>query len=188
MATRFDLATGQLARPRRRGNGSVVYDGRIARTGPHQYPGRVERRDAAELARIARQMTGVPVTMAHPRGLIRDGAPARIIGAVENARVDGDFVVAEIRVDDMEARREIERGTRELSLGYSVDMDGEWQRNTRVDHLAFVDAARCGDACSVRVDCESEKSCLTCSESRGRLAEHAAAMSVANRLTARITR
>src|SRR5688572_14735494 len=82
-----------LARPTRTVEGTV-FEGRVARTGDHNYPWGVERRDQVELEKIVRQLTGAPVTLTHPQGMIRAGARAKVIGRVLSARVDGDHAVA----------------------------------------------------------------------------------------------
>lgn len=183
--------------------GRSTFKARVARIGEHSYgagergPGSqrgVERRDASELHRIVQQLPGKPLTLPHPRGLISSGASANVVGSVLRAWVDGDYAWAEFRVDAATALERIKDQTaRELSLGYAVDMEGEWQRNTRVDHLALVPAARCGSACSIRTDCgPTPCSCTTRSAPRGgnlltsgtrrdMLAEQARAMSMFNR-------
>lgn len=143
--------TGTLASPVRVGR-SMVYEGRVARTGAHDYGNRIERRDESELRKIVAQLAGIPVVLGHPtEGLV--GANTRVIGVVERAWIDDSHAAATIRIDDADTIAAIEAGTKELSLGYTVDMAGENQINTRLDHLAIVDTARCGSSCSLRVDC-----------------------------------
>lgn len=143
---------GALASPRHVGN-AIIFEGYVARTGAHEYPERntVEHRDAAELARIVDRLTGTPVTLGHPGGLV--SARTRIVGRVERAWLDGEYAAAAIRITDADAINAIGDGTKELSLGYVVDLDdGGNQTNTEVDHLALVDIARCGSACALRTD------------------------------------
>lgn len=197
-AARFDRSGAPLTL-----GGRSTFKARVARVGAHDYgagergPGSergVERRDARELRRIVEQLPGKPLTLPHPRGLIASGAQANVVGSVLRAWVEGDYAWAEFRVDSAAALAKIgDHTARELSLGYAVDMEGEWQRNTRVDHLALVPAARCGSACSIRTDCgPTPCSCNARSATRGEnvltsgarrdmLAEQARAMSMFNR-------
>lgn len=151
---RTDAVTG-LARPVHRGNGTVVYTGRVARTGTHKYLWGEARRDRQELAHLVSQMPGIPVTLQHPKGMFATGTSPQI-GRVDTAWLekggDVDYAVARIVVDDMEADQSIRHGNRELSLGYRTDIIDGWDRNGRVDHLAFVGAARCGAECAIRLD------------------------------------
>lgn len=142
---------GELAPPRRAGS-AMIYTGRVGRTGPLKYPWGVERRDDRELQSIIPQLAGKPITWLHPAGTIRGGAEAKVVGRIVRGWIDGDFAAAELRIDDAKARRGIAEGTRELSLGYTVDIVGGFQRNTEIDHLAIVPVARCGPACVIRAD------------------------------------
>lgn len=193
-ALRHDAATGGGLAPR--AGESRVFVARAARTGEHRYgagerggpPAGVERRDAAELRRIVSQLGGRPLTLGHPRGMIANGAAARVVGRVQRSWVDGEFAMAEIRVDDATAMAAIRTGAaRELSLGYSTNADRDgFQRDTAVDHLALVPAGRCGSECAVRADqkkggcgcgCTGEKApILTERADRDTLAEQARAM------------
>ncbi len=153
-------ASGSLARPVRRANGTVIYTGRVARTGVHKYPWGTARRDTAELAHLVSQMPGIPVTITHPRGMFATGTSPQV-GRVDTAWLekggDVDFAVAQIIVEDMSADNRIRSGNRELSLGYRTDIIKGWDRNGRVDHLAFVGAARCGAECAIRLDSEAAR-------------------------------
>ena len=66
-----------------------------------------------------------------------------------------DESVADIVITSPEALREIDLGLREVSLGYDADYfqtapgRGE-QRNIFINHVALVEAGRCGSACAVR--------------------------------------
>lgn len=201
MSTRFDAQqtgarTLDLPRPTSRGT-STIFTGRVARVGAHQYSWGTEHRDASELKRIVTQLAGKPVTLQHPAGLIKDGAAARIVGQIDRAWVDGDYAVAEFRVDDQSALDEIRRGLRQLSLGYDTHADARgFQTGTVVDHLALVERARCGDACSLRADdsCGCGGSCkqdsgrygghLQDSGQDGKLAEQRRAIACAALITA----
>lgn len=154
MLIRFDR--GPLQRPQRRGDAFVV-EGYAARThkpgDPLRYAHGDEYRDAGELARIASQMKGLPVTLPHPPGLLRNGVKGRIVGRVDDAWVDGDKLGVRLTVTDRNAASEVEAGTKELSLGYATRVDeAGYQRDSEADHLAIVQAARCGSTCSLRTD------------------------------------
>lgn len=155
---RFDKSMTLPVRP-----GTNVFIARVARTGEHYYgpgerglnsPAGVERRDMTEIRRIVDQLPGKKVTLLHPRGLIRNGVPATVVGKVNRSWVEGEFAEAEFRVDSDDGIYAISRGgMREISLGYTTDNDGKGnQRNTMVDHLALVTSARCGAECCVRTD------------------------------------
>jgi flagellar biosynthesis GTPase FlhF len=66
-----------------------------------------------------------------------------------------DEVVANVLVTTNEAIAEIDSGKREVSLGYDADyfQTGEGrgeQRNIIVNHVALVEAGRCGGRCAIR--------------------------------------
>lgn len=161
MEIRYDR--GQLQRPVRR-DGALVIEGHAARVhrpgDPLRYAHGDEYRDVGELARIAEQLPGKPVTLRHPNGLIVNGATAHIIGRVDAAWLDGEHVAVRVSVTHHDGIADIESGTKELSLGYGTDVDATgYQRGTEVDHLAVVPAARCGGTCSLRVDDSKADSC-----------------------------
>lgn len=135
----------------------MVYEARVARThsaeNPLDYGSYVAYRDLAELQRIVDQLPGLTVTMHHPDGLVAEGASADVIGVVKSARIQDEHAVVEMVVYDAAGISAIEDGTRELSLGYQCNMDAlHYQRDIKLDHLAVVDAARCGPTCALRAD------------------------------------
>jgi uncharacterized protein len=75
-----------------------------------------------------------------------------------------DESVADIIVATPEALREIDLGLREVSLGYDADYfetgpgHGE-QRNIFINHVALVEAGRCGSRCAVR-DHKPKETCM----------------------------
>ncbi len=154
----------QLAAPVQR-DGYVEFEGVAARLhGPGDglaYPEfkRTEYRDASELRAIVEQLPGKPVVVNHPQGG-KMKASTPIIGRVASARIDGDLAIVKLHIDTNEARGLVAVGLDELSLGYDVGLDSRnYQRETEVDHLAFVPIGRCGGACTIRTD---EKSACTC--------------------------
>lgn len=141
--TRFDYA-GRAA----------LFEGVAARTqspgDPLRYDTGPEYRDVDGLKQLVAQLPGKPLTLYHPDGLLREGAPGKIIGKVMSARVDGDRAVVTIQVTHPDGVAAIEDGTKELSVGYSCSLDdSRFQRNIKVDHLAVVPRARCGPTCRI---------------------------------------
>lgn len=147
-----------------------IYEGRVARIhrdgDPLTYPNlkgsqRQQYRDAAGLAEICQELKqGRPYTLHHPADLISKGTPADIVGRVIGARIDGDYVVAQILITDPRAEQALKDGISELSLGYTshVDTNGR-QSLIKVDHLAQVPRARCGSSCALRRDCADDEPC-----------------------------
>lgn len=125
-------------------------------------------------------MAGKPITDQHPNGKVTAANYKKLtIGTMlGSGRQDGDNVLADIIIQDAEAIAKAEKGgIRELSLGYSVDLEetpGEYngekydaiQRRIRVNHLALVPKGRAGnarlnldrcDAVAFTEDCMSDK-------------------------------
>lgn len=106
---------------------------------------------------------GKPVIITHDAGMVtKDNVHKHQIGTIlsEGYR-SGEDVRAEIVIHDTDAMKEC--GLKELSLGYSLDLDetpGEWngqhydavQRNIRINHLALVREARAGDQARLNID------------------------------------
>ncbi len=110
---------------------------------------------------------GKPVILTHEAGMIdSDNVQQEQIGTIlSEGMQDGDNVRAQIIIHDA---RKLDYGLRELSLGYSLDLEevpGEWQgqpydaiqRNIRVNHLALVEKARAGDSARLNIDGEDTK-------------------------------
>jgi len=160
---------------RRRDDGYLVADARTARTGIQTYLGtevgkpdqrvvRVYRPDAevfsdASMASFAHR----PVTDDHPPELVgADNWKTYAVGQTgEEVRRDGQFVRVPLMVADGNTIQRIEDGKRELSAGYTCDLDwtagvtedGEHfdavQRNIRINHVATVQRGRAGSACRI---------------------------------------
>lgn len=107
---------------------------------------------------------GKPVILTHEAGMVdSDNVQQEQIGTIlSEGTQDGDNVRAQIIIHDA---RKLDYGLRELSLGYSLDLEetpGEWQgqpydviqRNIRVNHLALVEKARAGDSARLNIDGE----------------------------------
>ncbi len=157
--------------------GYLVAPARIARTGIQQYlaaelgitDGDPSRRvnvmrpesevfDAAAMS----SFEGVPLTIDHPAQFVSArNWKALAVGAMQRVRRDGEFLVGDVTVTDHEAIALIEAGKVQLSAGYEAfydaaggqTTDGEpyefVQRAIRANHVALVDAARCGPVCRI---------------------------------------
>lgn len=106
---------------------------------------------------------GKPVVVTHDAGEItKDNVAENQIGTIlSDGYRSGDDVRAEIVIHDTDAMKDC--GLKELSLGYSLDLDetpGVWngqhydaiQRNIRINHLALVREARAGDQARLNID------------------------------------
>lgn len=106
---------------------------------------------------------GKPVIVTHAAVLVtKDNVEQEYIGTVlSKGYQDGEKVRAKIVIHNTDALTVC--GLRELSLGYSMDLDntpGEWngqhydsiQRNIRINHLALVANARAGDSARLNLD------------------------------------
>lgn len=164
-----------LSGTRRTGDGYLVADARVARTGIQVYAGREVGKPELDQVRVFRPEAEVfstdalasfahrPVTNDHPAEAV--GArnwKQHSVGMTggEIAR-DGEFVRVPMTVMDQAAIDAVEAGKRELSMGYACDLDftagttpaGEAydaiQKNIRGNHLAIVDAGRAGPQCRI---------------------------------------
>ena len=100
----------------------------------------------------------MPITDEHPEGgkVTPDNFSRFSKGTVTDANpTDSGKVKAEMIIYDASLIRKIEGGKTELSAGYTAELefsdDGKTaiQRKIRGNHVAFVDAARCGKECSI---------------------------------------
>lgn len=160
---------------RKTADGYLVAEAFVARTGIQLYRGseigvmnqdvvRVFRPEAeVKDAASVRTYTHAPVTMGHPDGMVdadnwKDLAKGEV--STEAEWKDGKLRLPLI-VKDADAIRAIEDGTRELSAGYTCDIDftpgktdaGEAydavQRRIRINHLAIVPRGRAGSECRI---------------------------------------
>lgn len=106
---------------------------------------------------------GKPVILTHEAGVVdKRNVDQEHIGTIlSEGYQDGENVRAEIIIHDTDIMKK--SGLRELSLGYSLDLDrtpGVWkgqpydaiQRNIRINHLALVDKARAGEKARLNID------------------------------------
>lgn len=159
-----------IAGTRRRDDGYLVADARVARTGIQLYAGHEVGRPDMPVVRVYRPEEEVfsrdtlasfahrPVTNDHPaEPVTADNWRQFAVGqtADEIAR-DGQFIRVPLMVADAAAIKAIEDGKRELSAGYTCDLaweSGETasgeaydaiQRNIKINHVAIVDRGRAG--------------------------------------------
>ena len=164
--------TVSVAGTRRREDGYLVADARIARTGIQSYlGGEVGRPDMARV-RVYRPGAEVfsretlksaahrPVTNDHPADLVTaENWKEHAVGQTgDEVRGEGIFLRVPLMVSDISAIRDIEAGKRELSAGYTCELDftpgktasGEAydaiQKNIRLNHVAIVARGRAGAA------------------------------------------
>jgi hypothetical protein len=159
-----------VAGTRRRDDGSLLADARIARTGIQVYAGsEVGRADMATV-RVYRPGAEVfskdtlksaahrPVTNDHPAELVSaDNWKSVAVGQTgDEITGEGIFIRVPLMVSDGATIADIENGKRELSAGYTCDLDftagitpgGEAydaiQKNIRINHVAIVRRGRAG--------------------------------------------
>jgi len=161
---RFDFATFKATKT---DEGYLVDNPIVGRIGIQIYQNadgttRKEYRPAEEVFHpdALASMAGKPITDQHPNGKVTAANFKKLtIGTILGAgKQDGDNVTASIIIQDADAILKAEKGgVRDLSLGYSVDLEdtpGEYngekydavQRNIRVNHLALVPKGRAGNA------------------------------------------
>lgn len=160
---------------RKRSDGALVVDARTARTGVQVYGGfEIGRADMATV-RVYRGADQVfdgeslasfahkPITDDHPREAVTaDNWKQYAVGqTADEVRQDGIFVRVPLMVSDGATVSKIEGGKRELSVGYTCDLDftpgttpdgfafDASQKNIRVNHIAVVDSGRAGKDCRI---------------------------------------
>lgn len=179
---RYDRAT---LKSRRDPDGFLYSDSTVARTGILLYrnPDGSQRRELrlpeeAGNPATLQSMVGKPVIVTHTGGMVnKDNAKGRVVGAMLNARQDGQLTNSEIVIHDGEAIRDAEKGLfPEMSLGYKLDLENRSgyyhadrneirdtpgdgfepfdyiQRNLRVNHVALVRAGRAGSVARLNLD------------------------------------
>jgi uncharacterized protein len=170
-----------LDAPRRVSGGFLAVRAKAARTGVYEYGGREVDpdnkhglRDAAVVHVLrddktvfdnaaARSFIGKPVTDDHPSSAVtadnwREHARGTIMGAMR----EGDYLAFDLLLTDAEAIRKVDAGKRELSNGYSAELEfGDFTaadgtkcqaRQTSIagNHVALVDRGRAGSDCAIK--------------------------------------
>lgn len=159
-----------VAGTRRREDGYLVADARIARTGIQTYLGSEVGRDDMATVRVYRPGAEVfseatlksaahrPVTNDHPADAVNSSNWKQFAVGQTGDEVTGEgiFLRVPLMVSDESAIRDIEAGKRELSAGYTCTLDfapgktpaGEpydaIQKNIRLNHVAIVARGRAG--------------------------------------------
>lgn len=159
-----------VAGTRRRDDGYLVADARIARTGIQTYLGPEVGKPDISLVRVYRPGSEVfaddtmrsaahrPVTNDHPPEMVTsDNWKKFAVGQTgDEIAGEGVFIRVPLMVSDEATIKDIEGGKQELSAGYTCDLDftagvtpaGEAydavQRNIRINHVAVVQRGRAG--------------------------------------------
>lgn len=159
-----------IAGTRRRDDGYLVADARVARTGVQLYAGYEVGKPEMAVVRVYRPDTEVfsrdtlasfahrPVTNDHPdEPITADNWKDHAVGNTsEEIARDGAFIRVPLMVSDGATIKLIEDGKRELSAGYTCDLvfeagqtaDGEAydavQKHIRANHVAIVQRGRAG--------------------------------------------
>lgn len=155
---------------RRTGDGYLVADAKVARTGIQEYLGSELGRPEMPVVRVYRPPEEVfsddamhsyayrPVTIEHPAKMV-DATTWKGVAAGQTGgevQQDGKFVRVPLVLMDAAAISAYEAGKRELSMGYTAEIvfrdgvtpDGQpydaVQTQLRMNHLALVDRARGG--------------------------------------------
>lgn len=159
-----------VAGTRRRDDGSLLADARIARTGIQTYLGSEVGKPDMAMVRVYRPGTEVfaedtlksaahrPVTNDHPAELVTaDNWKRHAVGQTgDEITGEGIFIRVPLMVSDGETIKAIEAGKQELSAGYTCDLAFEpgttpageaydaIQKNIRINHVAVVQRGRAG--------------------------------------------
>lgn len=162
--------TVSLGGTRRTRDGYLVGEAKVGRTGIQVYSGAEVGDASRDTVRVYRPPEEVfaqdamasvawrPMTMDHPSGRVTaDNWRDLSVGMTgDTVQKDGDFIRVPLTVMDSQAIADIEGGKRELSLGYTCDLDfvdgitpdgqpyDAIQRNIRANHLAICSRARGG--------------------------------------------
>ncbi len=167
---RFD--TTPAGKVERTDEGFLIANAVITRAGVFKYrmpDGSVRRefRSPDEVFKLDSMKTAkmLPLTNDHPTEFVTPkNAKSLAVGYTgENVRQDGMNLRAPVKITTDEGISAVERGQKELSLGYKcrvVKMDGVWegepythmQKRIRYNHLALVHAARAGHQATLRLD------------------------------------
>ena len=161
--------------------GFLHVKGVVARTGIQQYYGmELGDEDTSRLFNVYRPKEEVlntkslatyinaTVTDEHPKDFVntenikelQKGSNANFTTFSDNGI---DYIKCDLVITDKDLIQKIKDGTVEISVGYTQDMikeDGVFndeayqykQTNIRVNHIAIVDSARCGNACKIVLD------------------------------------
>jgi hypothetical protein len=184
---RFSKDIAAVAAQKLTGEGFLMAPARIARTGVQEYSALELGLEASQrmvrLYRPADQVfapdtvasfEGQTITYYHPEnGVDASNWKSVAVGDFHNVAQDPEdktFLCADLIVRDKNAVESVSYGVKELSCGYSFELDmtpgttpeGEAydgiQKDIRGNHLAIVYAGRCGAGCAVG-DCAGNEAC-----------------------------
>lgn len=170
--------SGVVGKVERTDQGYLRAPATITRTGvfTYQLPGGKVRRELRLPDEVFRADTlasfGLsPLTNGHPPVMLTSRNTARYqVGSVVEPKRDGDHVEAFVQVTDADAIEAAEAGRRQLSCGYTCDLEHQSgvtdgiegvadgltfdaiQRNIRGNHVALVDKGRAGATVQLRLD------------------------------------
>lgn len=163
--------------------GFLVAKATIARTGVQDYRAHelgIEDADPNRIIRVYRppeevfdnasmkSFAGKPVTDGHPATLVTSKNARKLARGFTSDSVtrDGDLLATTVTITDHEMIETIQTGTRQTSNGYEADVDlrdgktpegvdfDAIMSNIRGNHVAVVDAGRCGGQCRIGDDCQ----------------------------------
>lgn len=162
------VALGQIKKTT---EGYLTTVAKAVRTGVQLYAGHEVGRPDKAIVRVMRPADEVfsldslrsfshaPVTLDHPaEPVTQDNWKQLAVGEVSTAaQKDGDWIALPLILKDRAAIDAVESGKRELSAGYSCELefvDGHpdydaIQKNIRINHLAVVDKARAGSTARI---------------------------------------
>jgi hypothetical protein len=164
-----------VAGTRRTTDGYLVAEARAVRTGIQLYAGHEVGKPDQDVVRVYRAADQVfapaslqsfshaPITVDHPdEGVTAANWKELSVGEVSTAaKQDGQWVMLPLILKDAAAIKSVTDGKRELSAGYTCDLDftpgvtadGEaydaQQRDIKINHLALVDRARAGSSARI---------------------------------------
>lgn len=170
-----------LDAPRPMQGGFVAYRAKAARTGVYQYGGREVDpdnkhglRDTAVVHVLRDERTvfdqkavhsfiGKPITDDHPSvPVTADNHRQLARGTIMGAMREGDYLAFDLLLTDAEAISKVNGGKRELSNGYSAELEfGDFtaadgtkcqarQASIAGNHVALVDRGRAGSECAIK--------------------------------------
>jgi len=167
-----------VAGTRRTNDGYLVAQARAVRTGIQLYAGHEVGKPAQDVVRVYRapdqvfapdslqSFSHAPITVDHPdEEVTAENWKSLSVGEVSTAaKQDGQWVMLPLIVKDAAAIKSVVDGKRELSAGYTCELDftpgvtadGEafdaQQRGIKINHLALVDRARAGSKARIGDD------------------------------------
>lgn len=164
-----------VAGTRRTGDGYLIADAKAVRTGIQLYAGSEVGKPEIAVVRVfrsedevrsvdsLRSFSHAPVTVDHPaEPVTADNWKKLAVGEVSTAATwDGNRISLPLILKDAAAIQTVHDGKRELSAGYTCDLD--WtagvtadgqaydaqQKNIRANHVAIVDRGRAGSECRI---------------------------------------